>query len=467
LSGWDAAQAERRIFSEVFQLVDDAGGAMPGIPDGTCEAGRIWRLRHREGQERWVRVGGSGLHDQGGRHTGRVIVLHDVSDQLRLQEMLRQSQKMDAMGQLAGGVAHDFNNMLAGILGFAELLVDRLPADSEDQTLAQRIVRTAERASGLTRQLLAFSRKGRLVSRSLDLHRVVDDSVALLRRTIDPRVEIIVHSYASDTVVVGDPSMLENAIINLGLNARDAMPKGGKLVLVTGNQRLEAGDPLLAGFGIAAGNYLELSVRDTGCGMTASVLAQIFTPFFTTKEPGKGTGLGLAAVYGIVRDHRGALLVESNPGRGTNFRILLPVAEDRRVQDTGIFRRVTPEGAGMGCVLVVDDEESVRQMAAIALRKQGFEVLDASDGAAALDLFALHFQRIDLVVLDLVMPRLHGRDVFVRLRQIDPYVPILLTSGYTQDTNLDELLAQSPADFISKPYRISALGERVMALISG
>jgi nitrogen-specific signal transduction histidine kinase/CheY-like chemotaxis protein len=391
-----------------------------------------------------------------------VLVFHDVGEQRRLEDMLRQSQKMDAMGQLAGGVAHDFNNMLAGILGFAELLAARLAGHDEEERLAKRIVRTADRAAGLTRQLLAFSRKGRLVSRNMDLHRVLEDTIGILRRTIDPRIEISTDLAAEHTVVTGDSALVENALLNLSLNARDAMPEGGRLSLATRNQDIAPSDPLLVNFNIPAGSYLRISITDTGVGMPPEVLAKLFMPFFTTKERGKGTGLGLAAVYGIARDHHGAVTAESTPGQGSTFHLYLPLANEQTAVETGLFQRPR---LGSGCVLVIDDEPAVRDMVTVVLQDLGYEVLQAVDGPTGLDVFALERGRIGLVILDLVMPRMHGRDVFVHLRQIDREVPVLLTSGYTQDANLEELISQPHVDFIQKPYRIPELGQRVAEMI--
>ena len=458
-----------RSFAAAFTVLDATTGRERGellelarqdrlIPTGNT------RIRDREGREHAVQEGGAPLRGPDGQVLGLVLVFRDVSDQRRLEDMLRQSHKMDAMGQLAGGVAHDFNNMLAGILGFAELLTARLAGQDEEEKLARRIVRTAERAAGLTRQLLAFSRKGRLVSRNIDLGRIIDDTLGILRRTIDPRIAITTELTAERAVITGDPALVENALLNLSLNARDAMPEGGRMRVSTHNRFLALGDPLLVNFSISPGDYVEIAISDTGTGMTSEVLSKLFVPFFTTKERGKGTGLGLAAVYGIMRDHQGAVAAESVPEQGSVFRLFFPTAHSQVAIETGLHRR---PNLGSGCVLVIDDETVVRDMATLVLQDLGYEVLGAADGPEGLDLFALHRQRIGLVLLDLVMPRMHGSDVLIRLRQIDADIPVLLTSGYAQDSNLEEMLAQAQVDFIQKPYRLPELGQRVSEMIRG
>lgn len=457
-------------FTEVFPLFDATSGRCRHDLLDLAAQGRLVPsgqtvLRTRDGREIPLQEGGAPLRRSDGTVLGLVLVFRDVSELRQLEEMLRQSHKMDAMGQLAGGVAHDFNNMLAGILGFAELLTAHLAGNDEDEQLARRIVRTAERAAGLTRQLLAFSRKGRLLSRNIDLHRVVEDTISILRRTIDPRIEIHAALAAERTITSGDPGLVENAILNLGLNARDAMPDGGRLTLSSRNLILAASDPLCAAFDIPAGEYLEIAVTDTGIGMSPEVLNKLFLPFFTTKERGKGTGLGLAAVYGILKDHHGAVWAESQLGAGSTFRVVFPLAHEQSAVETGLFR-ARPR-LGTGCVLVVDDEPAVRDMATAVLQDLGYEVMQAVDGPSGLDTFAIHRERIGLVLLDLVMPRMHGRDVMARLRQIDPGIPILLSSGYAQDANLDELTAQPLVDFLQKPYRIPDLGQRVAELMRG
>ncbi|MHC4718217.1 MAG: hybrid sensor histidine kinase/response regulator, partial [Planctomycetota bacterium] len=342
------------------------------------------------------------------------------SRQARLEEQLRQSQKMEAIGELAGGVAHDFNNLLTGIMGNAQLLDMRLARESEESGYATEIVRAATRAADLTRQLLAFSRRGPVQTVPVDVHEVVAEVVKLLSHSIDRRIELAEDLQASPSCVMGDPSHLQNAILNLAVNARDAMPEGGRLQFATRNVVLDEEYCRLRAGQLYPGPHVEISVSDTGVGMDAELQERIFEPFFTTKSAGKGTGLGLATVYGCVRAHGGIIDVYSEVGKGSTFKVLLPLAE---VEAEAAASEGEPI-KGAGHILLVDDEDLVRNFAAKALRGLGYTVTTAADGVDALDLYRRRHGEFDAVILDLIMPRLSGQDTFRLMKEIDPHVRV-------------------------------------------
>ena len=374
-----------------------------------------------------------------------------LTDLKATEDRLRQAQKMDALGQLAGGIAHDFNNLLAGIIGYSELIgrttsIDRAHEHSRAITVA------GERAAALTRHLLAFARPGGGERSPTDLHRIAEETVDLARRTIDPRIAIHTRRTTPVATALADPGMAQNALLNLLLNARDAMAGGGTLTVACGEQQLDAREAAALGAGLEAGRYAVLAVSDTGHGIPPELLTRIFDPFFTTKAPGEGTGLGLAAVYGTMRDHGGMVTVESVPGAGSTFRLLFPATAPAAPRQASEIR----PSMGRGRLLLVDDERSVRNAGAEALRQAGWEVDTASDGEEALArLVRGHGYR--LAILDLVMPRLHGDEVVRRMRASGDRTPVLVCSGFApaeRRAALDELGVSS---VLAKPYRFTDL----------
>jgi signal transduction histidine kinase/ActR/RegA family two-component response regulator len=381
------------------------------------------------------------------------IAEREVSLQ-RTSEQLRQSEKMQAIGQLAGGVAHDFNNQLSGIMGFAEMLAERLE-DPELKKYADQILTASTRAADLTRQLLAFGRKGKYLNVPTDIHKVIGEVVDLLNRSIDKRIEIKRCLEANPSVVVADPTQLQNAILNLALNARDAMPQGGMLSFVTSVVFLEAQPDEE----LKPGRYVQISVTDTGVGMDAATKKRLFEPFFTTKEVGKGTGLGLASAYGTIKNHGGTIRVYSELGHGSTFRVYLPVLEEGAGP-------VVPEVAvsapsGHGRVLLVDDEPVILEVGAAMLRRQGYEVVTCSDPREAVALYGRDWRSIDLVILDMVMPKMGGRDVFLAMREINPAVKALLASGFSINGEAQGIMNLGVMAFVSKPFRLADLAQGV------
>ncbi len=381
----------------------------------------------------------------------------EITEQKRLQNQLVQSQKMDVVGQLAGGVAHDFNNMLAGIMSAAELLKLRLLNDSKNGKMVDAIIAAATRSADLTRKLLTFSRKGTPVSGPVHIHDTITAVMSLLERTIDKQILLSARLDDGSPVVMGDQTQLQNALLNLGVNARDAMPQGGILTYETAGKVLDEAACRSLGVSLLPGRYLEITVSDTGVGMTKEVMSHIFEPFFTTKAVGKGTGLGLAAVYGTVRSHNGEVCVWSEPGGGSVFKIYLPLVEGAVVPPVCNGEATL----GKGGVLLVDDEEILRDVGRDLLESLGYTVFLAENGADALKLFAAHGTDISLVMLDMIMPKMGGKETFLRLREQAPGVKVLFCSGFHREGTADELVELGARGFIQKPYNRSELSRAV------
>jgi CheY-like chemotaxis protein len=370
---------------------------------------------------------------------------------------------LEAIGTLAGGVAHDFNNMLTSIIGFSHLLLQELESDSPLREFVDEIRKAADRAASLTRQLLTFSRRQVLNPVVLDLNSVVQNLSGMFRRLIGEDIvfEIVLGTKLGCVKI--DPGQIEQAIVNLVINARDAMPRGGRLTIATSNAAIpaEAGQPPQAPDGCVV-----LAVSDTGTGMDADTRARIFEPFFTTKPIGKGTGLGLSTVYGLVQQSGGDISVSSEPGRGTTFRISLPRTEE---QASEAAARSTEKHAGNGSevVLLVDDEEAVRSLARRILKSKGYKVLEAGSGDDALERARKHPGRIDLLLTDVVMPGRSGPEIAQVLSRERPDLKVLYVSGYTDDDTFARGLLDTGASFLQKPFGFEILARRVRDILDG
>ena len=398
------------------------------------------------------------LWDAAGQVRGVATIALDLSDRKQLEAELRQAQKMEAIGRLAGGVAHDFNNLLTVIAGRGELLRYRLPADSPLIRHADLILKTAERAAALTQQLLAFSRKQVLQPKLLDLAAVVAGMEKILRRLIGEDVELRTVSGEGLGVVRADPGQIEQVILNLAVNGRDAMPDGGRLVLETANVTLDEAFARQHA-GARAGRYVTLSVSDTGAGMPPEVLAHLFEPFFTTKGVGKGTGLGLATVYGIIKQSGGYITVQSEPGRGARFDIYLPRIEGASAdQDAAPAPEPRP---GRETILLVEDQPEVRDLARDILHGYGYTVLEARNGGEALEVWGRHGGQVDLLLTDVVMPQMGGRELADRLLATQRGLRVLYMSGYTDDTLGREGVLDPGRAYLPKPFTSVTLLRRV------
>jgi nitrogen-specific signal transduction histidine kinase len=390
--------------------------------------------------------------------SGVVINSRDISERRQLEEQLRQSQKMEAVGRLAGGVAHDFNNLLTAISGYSELMLRRLRQGDPLRHNAEEINKAGNRAASLTSQLLAFSRKQVLQPKVLDLNIVVADMDKMLRRLIGEHIELVTILEPQLWSIRADPGQLQQVILNLAVNARDAMPEVGRLTIETSNIELDDENARWH-VGVRPGRYVMLAVNDTGFGMDSQTRERVFEPFFTTKEVGKGTGLGLATVYGIVKQSGGYVWVYSEPGRGTTFKVYLPRVDApaeavARPRETGTL-------VGTETILLAEDDETLRPLAKGLLEKLGYRVLDAENAERALALAAAHGGPIHLLVADVVMPGASGRELARRLAQTRPDTKVLYISGYTDDAIVHHGMLEPGLHFLQKPFTPAALARKV------
>ncbi|ERP38690.1 hybrid sensor histidine kinase/response regulator [Chitinivibrio alkaliphilus] len=469
LTGESFKEVEGTPFDEVFHLIHAHTRERVVSPiDTVISQGKTQSIERnvlivsRHGQEYHIGDSAAPIRAASGEVMGAVVVFHDMSEEVALQEKLNQSQKMDALGQLSGGIAHDFNNILGGILGAAELLTSEDLSREERENYAELIRTTADRGAGLTRKLLSFSRKGDAEKRQMEVVSLVEETEEILERTLDKSIDITVQNTIGSSVYInGDETLLQNALINLGINASHAMPRGGALQYRVSIVSLDAAYCEKSTFSLSPGEYVEIAVRDTGCGMSSAVQQRIFEPFFTTKEMGKGTGLGLSAVYGAMQDHGGAVTVYSEEGVGTVFRLYFP-----RVLLTGEVRDTSEKVVhGAGLLLVIDDDEIMRYTATAMLESLGYEVVSAQNGLEGLQLFQREPETFDLVLLDMIMPVMGGRDTFERLRRVRQDIKIIISSGFSRDEALQSLYLQGLDGFISKPFNRVELSRMVAAVL--
>jgi PAS domain S-box-containing protein len=404
------------------------------------------------------------LRSADGRIFATCGISTDITERKQLETKLLEVQKLNSIGQLAGGVAHDFNNILTAIIGYAELVAHRVPRGNPVGADVEQIQRAAERAARLTRQLLIFARRGVVEVTLINLNELTQHVLQLLRRLIGENIELSVKAGAQLWPVMGDAGQFEQVLVNLAVNARDAMPKGGRLGIETENVVVDEAYLRSRRIALPVGEYVRLTVSDTGHGMKDETKAHLFEPFFTTKERGKGTGLGLATCHGIVKQGGGDIFCWSEPGMGTVFTIYLPrsegVPQSPDLPDSGRILR------GTGTVLIVEDEPSVRAIAVRALEDGGYRVLEAENGVDALDVAADLHGSLDLVVTDLVMPRMGGRELVERLRMDQPNLKALYTSGYAEEGASEVHIPPHEADFIHKPFTASSLAMRVREALS-
>ena len=386
------------------------------------------------------------------------ITAEDATERKALERQLLEGQKFEAIGQLAGGVAHDLNNMIGAILGWVDLGIEEAEADSHLHRYFEKVRRQAERATSLTRQLLAFARRQILEPREMDLNQSVIETLSLLEKVIGGNIKIQANLGPDLAVIRADPTQIGQVLMNLCINARDAMPEGGSLIVETSNitldERFAELQPLAQ-----PGRYAVLSVVDTGMGMDAATLDRIFEPFFTTKEVGKGTGLGLATVYGVVRQHGGFMHVYSEPGIGSTFRAYFPAsgtqAAERAAEDSRSFR------GGSETILVAEDHDGLRQLAYETLTNLGYRVLAAADGQRALEEFQSAPGRIHLALLDVVLPKMSGPEICARMREKRPGMPVIFVTGYGADKPTSDRMTQNGLAVIQKPYSPRDLARKI------
>lgn len=423
-----------------------------------------WQFFHKDGQLRYFSGSAAPILDEQGNMAGAMTIARDITEYKKLEEQVLQAQKMESIGNLAGGIAHDFNNLLGGILGYASFVKKKMAPQDPLYHSVKAIERTAGQAAELTKQLLGFARRGKYQIKPINCNALIQDLVQFLGRTIDKRITLQVDLDPQLHLIEGDEAQLQQSLINVCLNARDAMPSGGILKLVTGNQTLSK-EIYLNQRGWKEGDYVRITLSDTGSGIAPEIQSQIFEPFFTTKEPGRGTGLGLSMVYGIIQNHGGYIDFKSQPGQGSTFDLFLPARTGAVIQEesSALHPTVPPEGSET--ILIVDDEDIIRQLGADILEDVGYKVIGAARGEEAVRLVQQRRSDIDLVVLDVIMPGMGGRETFRKLKKINPEIKVLLSSGYSTDGEVGEILKEGVGGIVQKPYKDEELIRMVRAVL--
>jgi PAS domain S-box-containing protein len=422
------------------------------------------RWKRKDGRSITVRLSGNVFKNEHGETLGFEMIAEDVSERRALEEQLRQSQKMEAVGRLAGGIAHDFNNLLTVMKGYSELMLDELDSADPLRTEVDEIKKAADRAAALTRQLLAFSRQQVLAPKILDLNAVVGNMDKLLRRLLGEDIDLFTVLEPGLARVKADPGQVEQVIMNLAVNARDAMPNGGKLTIETGNVDLDD-NYIRDHVSVKSGSYVMVAVTDTGTGMTDKVKSRIFEPFFTTKEIGKGTGLGLSTVYGIIKQSGGYIWVYSELGIGSTFKVYLPAVDAPVELPSGTTQQ--PARRGTETVLLVEDEDGVRALMRQVLHKHGYNVLESRHGGEALLLCERHSGKIDLLLTDVVLEQMSGRELAERLIKVRPEMKVLYVSGYADDAIVHHGVLNAGVAFLQKPFTTEALARKIRYVLDG
>jgi PAS domain S-box-containing protein len=382
-----------------------------------------------------------------------LMVIRNITEKRRLEQQVLQAQKLESLGTLAGGIAHDFNNILAGILGYASLLKSKLSVDHDFFKYVDTIERSAIRAADLTSKLLAFTRGDKVTHKPLNINKLIPETLEIIRNTIDKSISVETKLDESLPTIVGDAGQIQQVVMNLCVNARDAMSGGGRLFIVTEKAVVGKADPLVPS-DAKPGSYVKIVVSDSGTGMDKDVLGRIFDPFFTTKAPGQGSGLGLSVVYGIVKGHEGFVTVSSQPGQGSIFNAFFPVSGKPEIREKNSTAALHSRNE---LIFVIDDEKDIRSFISEVLQSHGYRVLLAANGDQALDIYKKHSQGIALVILDMVMPGMGGEEAFLKMKEINPHILALLSTGYSQDGRVSEILSKGVKGFIQKPYDFNQL----------
>ncbi|QEN03666.1 PAS domain S-box protein [Thiospirochaeta perfilievii] len=425
----------------------------------TITSGDTWKgtfiNKKKSGEVYWEDAQISPLY-QRGKITHFIATKVDITEKIKIQEQLQHKNKMDSIGKLAGGMAHDFNNVLTGIISAAQLLKSpKRNLDEKSIIYADLILKSSERATDIIKKLMIFSRKGTVTTSTIDINKILDDVVSILEGTIDKKIEILINKGATKRKFIGNYSAIESSILNICINASHAILSGGQIHINTKNISIDKNYCDSSTFDILPGEYIEIGIKDSGCGIPNDNIKKIFEPFYTTKEQGKGTGLGLFTVYSTIKDHQGSLDVQSQEGVGTIFSILLPCSDNAIEKED----KITPIFSGSSTVLVVDDEEFNRILNKDLLESLGYKVLLAKDGEESVEIFRKNHLEIDLVLMDMIMPKMSGSEAFYKMREIDENCNVVITSGNAENGMIKVLIEQGVADFISKPYKISELSK--------
>ena len=450
---WDLVAPESIPVIRKRQEQRERGEDVPGIYE--------FEIKHKDG--RYVQVEASVTEID--YRSGKAVLglLRDITEQNSLKEQLVLAQKLESIGRLSGGVAHDLNNLLTPIIGYGDLVLGEFAPDDQRKDSVQEILQAAFRARDLVRQLLAFSRRQAMEFRAIDLNEMVDGFQNLLRRTIREDIEVRFLLSADEPTIRGDRGQLEQVIMNLAVNAQDAMPEGGTLYIETSEVELDE-EYARAHTSVVAGHYALLSFSDTGDGMDAETRDKVFEPFFTTKERGKGTGLGLATVYGIIKQHNGNIWAYSEPGEGSAFKCYFPLADMPAVEQVALRHEVTDLG-GTETIMVVEDEITVRNLAVKVLKRHGYNVLEADEGNACLRILRDYDRPLDLLLTDVVMPGMNGRELYKEVKGQFPGIKVLYMSGYTEDIVTHRGVLDEGIDFLQKPFSVQALATRVRSVL--
>lgn len=430
-----------------------------------------YRIIHRDGSVQWVYERGRARSTDTSKPIILEGVIMDITQKKTLLEQKQQAeqqifqlQKMDAIGQLAGGIAHDFNNQLTALLGYADLLAMRLKEKKHELKLLGSMHLSIHHARKLTEQLLAFSRKGKIHHEVVDLHQVVHDVKLIMERSIDKKIDIRTVLSAPVATTMGDPSQIHNMLLNVALNARDAMPDGGEMLFESDEVIFDEMHAKAQKLNIASGTYMCLSVTDTGCGIDAQTIQYIFEPFFTTKEEGKGTGMGLSAAYGTMKSHKGAIAAYSEVGRGTTMKLYFPVTHGVAPKHNNIITNSPHHGKGH--VLFVDDNQTVCDVAAMMLAQLGYDVTVFTKPQKAVGFFKDHFHAIQFVIIDMIMPHMNGHELYIALKDIQPDVKVLLASGYTLNGEAQKALDAGVQGFMQKPFTLDQLSSALTHVLA-
>ncbi|MFH1764893.1 MAG: PAS domain S-box protein [Gemmatimonadota bacterium] len=450
---WDLVAPESIPVIRKRQEKRERGEEVPGIYE--------FEIKHRDGRCVQVEASVTEIDYRGGKAV--LGLLRDVTEQKSLKEQLLLAQKLESIGRLSGGVAHDLNNLLTPIIGYGDLLLGELSLDDERRESIKEILQAAFRARDLVRQLLAFSRRQTLEFSAIDLNGMVREFQNLLRRTIREDIEIRFIPTPTEPNIRGDRGQLEQVIMNLAVNARDAMPEGGILTIETSEVELD-GEYARAHSGVISGHYAMLSFSDDGVGMDAETREKVFEPFFTTKERGKGTGLGLATVYGIVKQHGGNIWAYSEPGVGSTFKCYFPLADMPSVEQVALRNTIT-DLSGTETIMIVEDEATVRDLAVRVLNSHGYSVLEAEEGEACLVFLGDYDGPLDMLLTDVVMPGMNGRELHGEVRRLFPQAKVLYMSGYTEDIVTHRGVLDEGIPFIQKPFSVQDLATKVRAVL--
>jgi two-component system cell cycle sensor histidine kinase/response regulator CckA len=476
LTGWTSSQAANRSLSEVFQTADEDTGKitedsileLTDLKPGSSTIANT--LISKDGTERSISYNQSPIRNQAGQTTGMVLVLHDMTERKQAEEILRhteaqliQAQKMEAVGRLAGGVAHDFNNLLTAIIGYSQLIQGQLEETSPMRHEIDEVCKAGQRAAALTTQLLAFSRKQVLQPKVLDLNAIVTNTSKMLSRLIGEDIRFRTTLDPGLKQVKADPGQIEQVLMNLAVNARDAMLNGGSLSIETANVYLDE-KYAEQHVEVRPGYHVMLVVSDSGCGMDDKTMAKIFEPFFTTKEQGKGTGLGLATVYGIVKQSGGHIWVYSEPDKGTTFKVYFPQIEEQvSLLEAPVQSTLLPQGTET--ILLAEDDLQVREFASRVLRGLGYKVLEASNGNEALAVAKQTIADIDILLTDVVMPQIGGKHLSEQLKLARPEIKVLFLSGYTADSIVHHGVLDEGVAFLHKPFNSGDLVRKVREVL--